>query len=184
MVGDSLVPINNQFNYNNATNMEPGIAKPDNKNAIIPKDSYDFAGGVAEAERKDSDSTDALKRRFDNFECQTCASRRYKDGSNDPGVSFKTPGKIDPGASAAVVKGHENEHVSRNQAKAQREGKEIVSQSVSLSTDICPECNKSFVSGGQTRTVTASKGDSKAELYNVGTENAEEVKGQNLDTVA
>lgn len=32
----------------------------------------------------------------DSGECQTCKNRRYQDGSDDPGVSFKTAGKINP----------------------------------------------------------------------------------------
>ena len=44
-------------------------------------------------------------------ECSTCAERTYVDGSDDPGVSFKTPGKIAPESSAAVVMSHELEHV-------------------------------------------------------------------------
>ena len=88
-------------------------------------------------------------------ECQTCAERKYQDGSNDPGVSFKTAGHISPEASAATVRSHELEHVTRNQAKAEREGKEIVNQSVTLSTAICPECGTVYTSGGTTRTVYA-----------------------------
>ena len=34
-------------------------------------------------------------------QCQTCATRMYKDGSDENDVSFKAPGHIDPGASAA-----------------------------------------------------------------------------------
>ena len=42
----------------------------------------------------------------------------------------------------------------REQAKAKREGREVVSQSVTLHTDICPECGKVYISGGTTRTTT------------------------------
>lgn len=86
-------------------------------------------------------------------ECQTCAERKYQDGSNDPGVSFKSAAHIDPDQSAATVRGHEMEHVVRNQAKAEREGREIVSQTVTISNAICPECGKVYTSGGTTRTV-------------------------------
>lgn len=89
-------------------------------------------------------------------ECQTCKDRKYQDGSNDPGVSFKTPGHIDPGSSQSVVRGHEQEHVSNERAKALSEERKVVSQSVSLFTSICPECGRVYVSGGVTRTVTAS----------------------------
>ena len=87
-------------------------------------------------------------------ECQTCKERKYQDGSNDPGVSYQTPTNIDPAQAASAVRGHEQEHVVREQAKAQREGREVVSQSVTLHTDICPECGKVYISGGTTRTTT------------------------------
>lgn len=87
-------------------------------------------------------------------ECQTCKERKYQDGSDDPGVSFKTAAHIDPGQAAAVVRGHEQEHVVREQAKAAREDREVVSQSVTLHTEICPECGKAYISGGTTRTMT------------------------------
>ena len=91
---------------------------------------------------------------MEEAECQTCKERKYQDGSNDPGVSFKTPTKVAPEQAAAAVRGHEQEHVVREQAKAQREGREIVSQSVTYHTAICPECGSVYVSGGTTRTST------------------------------
>ena len=39
-------------------------------------------------------------------ECQTCKERKYQDGSNDPGVSFKTPTNVAPEQAAAAVRGH------------------------------------------------------------------------------
>lgn len=91
------------------------------------------------------------------IECQTCENRKYQDGSNDPGVSFKSPGKISPEASASIVKAHEMEHVGREQANAEKEDRKVISQSVQLFTSICPECGKSYVSGGKTTTITANK---------------------------
>ena len=87
-------------------------------------------------------------------ECQTCKERKYKDGSDDPGVSFKTPTNVAPELAASAVRGHEQEHVAREQAKARWEGREVVSQSVTYHTAICPECGKVYVSGGTTRTST------------------------------
>lgn len=89
--------------------------------------------------------------------CQTCEQRKYQDGSNDMGVSFKTPTRIAPESAGAMVRSHEQEHVSRERAKAEREDRRVVSQSVTLHTDICPECGKVYISGGTTRTTTASK---------------------------
>lgn len=96
-------------------------------------------------------------------ECQTCKERKYQDGSDDPGVSFKTPTNIAPDQAAAAVRGHENEHVVREQAKARQEDRKVVSQSATYHTDICPECGKVYVSGGTTRTVT--KANNGEQLY-------------------
>ena len=90
-------------------------------------------------------------------ECQTCEQRKYQDGSDDMGVSFKTPTRIAPERAGAMVRSHEQEHVSRERAKAEREDRRVVSQSVTLHTDICPECGKVYISGGTTQTTTASK---------------------------
>ena len=96
-------------------------------------------------------------------ECQTCKERKYQDGSDDPGVSFKTPTSVDPEQAAGAVRGHENEHVVREQAKARREDRKVVSQSVTYHTGICPECGTAYVSGGTTRTVTKADTDGQAE---------------------
>lgn len=111
------------------------------------------------------DRTESLKKAYGEkelkklgvIECATCANRKYVDGSNDPGVSFKTPGKIDPAVSAATVMSHELEHVRNEQAKATAEEREVVSQSVTLSSAICSECGAVYVSGGETKTVTKGK---------------------------
>ena len=39
----------------------------------------------------------------------------------------------------------------------------MVSQSVTMHSEICPECGKSFVSGGTTRTVTKAETDNAAQ---------------------
>lgn len=91
---------------------------------------------------------------MEEAECQTCKKRKYQDGSDDPGVSFKTATNIAPERVASAVRGHEQEHVVREQAKAQREDRKVVSQSVTLHTAICPECGDVYISGGTTRTTT------------------------------
>ncbi len=106
---------------------------------------------------------DKIKAEDENGECETCKNRKYQDGSDDPGVSFKSASKISGNAEAAV-RGHEQEHVSRNRAKADREGKEIVYQSVVIKHAICPECGTNYVSGGETTTVTRTKPESDNEL--------------------
>ena len=91
--------------------------------------------------------------------CVTCDGRRYQDVSNDSGVSFQSPTHISPEQSFSMVRAHEYEHVAREQGKAQQEGRKVVSQTVSLSSSICPECNCVYISGGTTRTITASEND-------------------------
>jgi hypothetical protein len=100
-------------------------------------------------------------------QCETCDSRRYVDQSDDPSVSFQTPTHISPGQSAALVLAHEREHVANEQARADQEGSTVVSQTISLSVSNCPECNRMYVSGGSTRTVTVSDSDQAAD--NLGT---------------
>ncbi len=99
--------------------------------------------------------------------CETCEKRKYQDGSDDPSVSFQTPTRIDPDAAASAVRGHEMEHVFHEQAKADREDRKVVSQSVTLHTGICPECGKTYVSGGTTRTVTKAENEPDAIELNV-----------------
>jgi hypothetical protein len=95
-------------------------------------------------------------------ECQTCKNRKYQDSSDDPSVSFQAPTHISPGQSAALVSAHEGEHVSNEQAKADREGRKVVSQTVTLESSICPECGRIYISGGTTRTVTVKDNDNSA----------------------
>lgn len=100
------------------------------------------------------EQTKSAQETAEEGKCQTCEERKYQDGSNDPGVSFKTPTNLSPEQAATAVRGHEQEHVSREQSKARREGREVVSQSVTYHTAICPECGRAYISGGTTRTST------------------------------
>lgn len=108
----------------------------------------------AQAEREPYDLKSA-RETAEEGECQTCKRRKYQDGSDDPGVSFKTAAHVDPDLAQSVIRGHENEHVVRNRAEADREGRKVVSQSVTYHSAICPECGRVYISGGTTRTVTA-----------------------------
>lgn len=85
-------------------------------------------------------------------ECQTCKNRKYVDGSNDPGVSFKTPTHISPESSFASVSAHEQEHVANAYNTASLTGGRVVYASVSLKMAVCPECHTPYVEGGVTRT--------------------------------
>ena len=107
----------------------------------------------------DSANEDAISKLFEDTdadgteECETCENRTYVDGSNENDVSFKTPGHIAPESAASKVMAHEYEHVRNAYQEDKEEGKELVSVSVSLKTAVCPECGKTYVAGGETRTM-------------------------------
>lgn len=84
-------------------------------------------------------------------ECQTCKNRKYQDGSDEM-VSFKSPQRVSPEAAATAVRAHEQEHVSNAYKKAAEGNGKVVNASVSIHTAICPECGRSYVSGGTTHT--------------------------------
>ena len=124
-----------------------------------------YGGPTPEGVQKAAESQDgqtalgaeSVQKALEEGECQTCKERKYQDGSDDAGVSFKTPTKIDPDQAPSAVRGHEMEHVYREQAKAQREDRKVVSQNVTYHTATCPECGRAYISGGTTRTVTAAE---------------------------
>ncbi len=108
-------------------------------------------------------------------DCKSCSERKYQDVSDDGGVSFQSAQKVGPGQAASAVMGHEREHYSREQSKADREDRKVVSNEIKIKHAICPECGKTYVSGGETRTVTKGKSPSQKALAK------NEVKGINFD---
>lgn len=84
-------------------------------------------------------------------ECQTCKQRKYVDGSDEM-VSFKSPAALSPQRAASAVRGHEQEHVSNAYSKASQNNGRVLSATVSIHMDICPECGRSYVAGGTTST--------------------------------
>ena len=117
-------------------------------------------------------------------ECQTCKSRKYVDGSNESNVSFKTPSHISPQSSMSMVASHEREHVSNAIKEGNKEGNKLLSVSVSLETSICPECGRSYVSGGITETTMQKTiEETKINPYNRGEELVKRhfIQGINVD---
>ncbi|WP_026506463.1 hypothetical protein [Butyrivibrio sp. MC2013] len=88
-------------------------------------------------------------RRSSPAECETCSNRKYQDGS-DENVSFKTAQKMSPSVAAVRVRAHEQEHVSNAYDKAKENGGEVIRASVQIHTAVCPECGRTYVSGGVT----------------------------------
>ncbi len=136
----------------------PGRKNTDEASAL-PGQEEDAEGRTG----KPAQGAESAQKALEEGECQTCEERKYQDGSDDMGVSYQTPTNIKPEQAASAVRGHEMEHVYREQAKAGREGRKVVSQSVTMHTGICPECGKAYVSGGTTRTVTKADTDGEAQ---------------------
>ena len=115
-------------------------------------------------------------------ECETCKNRKYQDGSVE-NVSFKAAAHISPEASAARVRGHEQEHVANAYKKAAQDNGKVLQASVSLKTAICPECGRSYVSGGTTSTRIKYSKDSETNPYAKDRKaiQGQAVAGQNLD---
>ncbi len=106
-------------------------------------------------------------------ECQTCKNRKYKDGSDEM-VSFKSATHIDPGAAGAAVRSHEQEHVSNAYKKAAKGNGKVLRASVTIHMAICPECGRSYVSGGVTNTMIKYDKDG-------GKDTSQQGKGKNFD---
>lgn len=94
----------------------------------------------------------AVGRKSSPAECETCANRKYQDGSDEMDVSFKTPSHIPQSIAATVILGHEHEHVANAYEKERNGEAKVQSVSVSLHTDICPECGRVYIAGGVTHT--------------------------------
>ncbi len=95
-------------------------------------------------------------------ECKTCAERKYQDGSDEM-VSFKSAAHISPNAAPAAVRAHEGEHVSNAYKDAAMNDGEVVNASVSIHTSTCPECGRTYVSGGTTTTMIRYNEDKYAQ---------------------
>jgi hypothetical protein len=116
-------------------------------------------------------------------ECQTCKSRKYMDRSNDSNVSFQTPTHVSPQASFSAVSAHEQEHVSNAFSEGSQEGNRLISSSVTLKMDVCPECGTPFVAGGTTRTTMQYNESNPYESSRKSLEGSF-LKGMNFDAVA
>lgn len=109
--------------------------------------------GIGYSTSVDNTANERRLKQTGAVECETCSNRKYKDGSDEGDVSFKTPGHIDPSASASRVMSHEQEHVANAYEKASAGNGKVMSATVKLNTAVCPECGRSYVSGGTTTTM-------------------------------
>lgn len=116
-------------------------------------------------------------------ECETCKNRKYQDGSNE-NVSFKSASHISPNAAGAAVRAHEGEHVANAYSKAAENNGKVVNASVSIHTSVCPECGRTYVSGGTTNTTIKYSDETNPYQQNQKSLDAAYVVGANIDYVA
>lgn len=146
---------------------------------------YDAPGAVGGREREEGDGQSVGKagRKSSPEECQTCKERKYQDGS-DENVSFKAAAHISPQAAGSAVRAHEGEHVANAYDKAAEKGGKVLSASVSIHTAVCPECGRTYVSGGTTNTKIKYSDESNPYQKNQKAQDALRLKGSHIDIAA
>lgn len=148
----------------------------------------DFAKGMSAAAapvrtEENGKQAQSSSRASSPEECQTCKNRKYKDGS-DENVSFKSAAHISPEASASRVMAHEAEHVANAYTRAAKMGGKVVQASVSLHTQVCPECGRTYVAGGETRTMITYRNEDNPYQKMKKAQDAILLKGANIDVAA
>ena len=113
-------------------------------------------------------------------ECETCDSRKYQDGSDEM-VSYKSPTRISPERAASAVRAHEQEHVSNAYSDAAKNNGKVLAANVTLKTAICPECGRSYVSGGTTSTQIKYFNEENPYQQDLKNTDAIKYKGMNVD---
>lgn len=131
----------------------------------------------------DDESAKKAGRKSSPEECETCKERKYQDGSNE-NVSFKAAAHISPNAAGSAVRAHEGEHVANAYDKASQKNGKVVSASVSIHTSVCPECGRTYVSGGTTNTQIKYTDESNPYQQNLKAQDALRFSGNNIDYVA
>ena len=116
-------------------------------------------------------------------ECQTCKNRKYVDGSNEANVSFKNAAHISPEAASSAVRAHEGQHVSNAYHKAATQTGEVVSASVRVQTSVCPECGRSYISGGVTDTQIRYYNESNPYQQDLKQTDGIKLRGANVDEI-
>ena len=118
--------------------------------------------------------------RVNKTECQTCKSRKYQDGSNE-NVSFKSAQHMSPTQAGSRVRAHEQEHVSNAYSKASEKGGKVLQASVAIHTAICPECGRTYISGGTTTTKIKYPSENNPYQQNMKSLHKQATAGMNFD---
>ena len=86
-------------------------------------------------EKKEQIKEEKEKEEEENAECETCANRKYQDGSDEM-VSFKSASHISPESAATRVRAHEQEHVNNAYEKAELKEGKVQFASIAIHTSI------------------------------------------------
>lgn len=153
--------------------------------SINPNMAPDAVNSSGKPEEKSANPDDVKKagRRSAPSECETCANRKYQDGS-DENVSFKSASHISPESAGARVRAHEGEHVANAYKKAAQKNGKVLNASVTIHTSICPECGRTYVSGGVTNTKIKYTNEDNPYTKNQKELDAARFKGANIDYAA
>lgn len=137
--------------------------------------------GAAGAVKNPGESTKVMPgKKSSPAECETCKERKYQDGSDEM-VSFKTAQHISPSAAGAAVRAHEGEHVSNAYSKAAKDGGKVMQASVAIHTAVCPECGRTYVSGGTTTTKIKYGNEKNPYVQNMKNADRGLLSGMNFD---
>lgn len=162
------------LHINNAVSVSGTVKNEDMSNI----DGIKKPNGIASSDGvSDSKKTEKAAK----TECQTCKERKYQDGSDEGNVSFKSATHISPESAAAKVRAHEEEHVSNAYKKAAQNDGKVLRASVSIHTAICPECGRTYVSGGTTHTQIRYGNEDSAFQKNLKSQQSEALKGNRVD---
>lgn len=153
-----------------------GLLKDDPRYQLNTTDTDEAKNGNSDEEKKPGYKSSPE-------ECETCKNRKYQDGSDEANVSFKNASHISPEAAGAAVRAHENEHVQNAYKKAAEENAEVVSASVAIHTAVCPECGRTYVSGGVTHTMIRYSDESNPYQQQQKTLDEAQYAGANVDAV-
>ena len=177
-------PYSNYYPYTNARSDTAAMSKGETVSGHPNiQGNAGQAKKAAGAQNADPDKQVQPGRKSSPSECKTCKERKYQDGSNESDVSFKAPGHISPQASAGAVRAHEQQHVNNAYEKAAKGDGKVISATVSLRTEICPECGTAYVAGGETRTSIAYSKENPYQKNQKSLEAAGLI-GSNIDYVA
>lgn len=152
-----------------------GLTENEDGKVFLKKNALGEENDKVLEENDEKDKSEA-----EDGKCETCANRKYQDGSDEM-VSFKSATHISPEAAATAVRAHEGEHVSNAYDKAAKNDGEVLNASVAIHTSVCPECGRTYVSGGTTTTTIRYNNDKYAK--NSKEQDATVVPGKEVDAM-